>query len=164
MINPAVLPEQFYLDLAVGLLSFEEICDNYELPEEDLDDMVESPIYQRRLRLAIQAVEDDGRAFKARCRTLVTDNLHRVTQIMADPEAPASTRLEAFKTLVKFGELEPVKQEQAQASGPSLSLTIVAPGGERTEHSLIEAQPINPDDEADEFNRGRTLVSMFGAE
>lgn len=125
------LPDRLFLDLAIGLDSFEDICDNYNIPESELPSLDEDPLFRRRVRLAKQAVHDDGVAFKARCRTIVADAIATVESIIEDPEAPASVRLEAFKTLVKFGELEPKQDVKSVASmSPGLSLTIIAPNSE----------------------------------
>lgn len=170
MIKPADLPEQFYVDLAVGLQPFEDICDNYEIPEKDIANLVSDAHYQRRFRLACQAVEDDGRAFRARCRTLATKHLLSLENLIIDPETSASVRLETFKTLAKFGELEPAKPEQAGAVGPSLSLTIVAPDGSQISTGIgdlpaLEALPLDDADDPDNSDlTDESLALEFNAQ
>lgn len=127
------LPEEFFIDLAVGTNSFLEICDNYDIDEPTANYLESQPLFQRRLRIAQQVVEDDGTAFRSRCRVAVANSVHHVVHMMQDTDVPASTQLDAFKTLVKYGGLEPQKEESAAANGPSLVLNIVAPDGTATD-------------------------------
>lgn len=132
------LPEEFFIDIAVGVNSFTEICDNYEITEPQSVALENDPVFQRRLRMAQEIVETDGTAFKARCRAAVTNSVHNVVHMMQDVDVPASTQLDAFKTLVKYGGLEPVKSDDGVGTGPQLVLNIVAPDG--TNHNFGAAQ------------------------
>lgn len=123
------LPEEFFIDLAVGTNSFVEICDNYGIDAATADTLEADPVFTRRLRIATQVVEDDGRAFRSRCRVAVTNSVHHIVHMMQDSDVPASTQLDAFKTLVKYGDLEPATKGEG-VGGPSLVLQIVGPGGE----------------------------------
>ncbi len=123
------IPDPFYLEVAIGVNTFEEVCDNYGLSPADVEALETDPMFGRRLRQAKTSVEEDGRAFRARCRNIVSNNLITVEGLMRDPDTSPSVQLEAFKTLVKYGELEPRAVETQGSGGPSLTLTIVAPGG-----------------------------------
>jgi hypothetical protein len=127
------LPEEFFIDLAVGTNSYVEICDNYGIDESTSVVLESDPLFQRRLRIAQQVVEDDGTAFRSRCRVAVANSVHHVVHMMQDTDVPASTQLDAFKTLVKYGGLEPQKEDNSGVSGPQLVLNIVAPDGTTTD-------------------------------
>ena len=58
--------------------------------------------------------------------------------MMQDMDVPASTQLDAFKTLVKYGGLEPAKSDDTAGTGPQLVLNIVAPDG--TTHNFGNTQ------------------------
>ena len=150
--TPRDLPEAFYIDVAVGVQSYEEICRMYEVPDHVAAQLEHHSEFQRRLSLATQAVEDDGRAFRARCRTIVNNSVAHMSNLMRDPDTPASTQLEAFKTLAKYGELEPDKAVAAD-TGPQLTLNIIAPDGSAgmsldmgsgSQGKVIEHQPPEP--------------------
>lgn len=131
MINPKDLPDNFYLAAAVGVQSFEDILRMYDIPEEDAEELTAHPVFQQRLLLAKDAVETDGTAFFARCRLLAGQTMPAMISLIQDPATPATVQLEAWKTLVKYGRLEPQPKEQAAGpSGPQLTLTIIAPNGE----------------------------------
>lgn len=131
MINPKDLPDNFYLAAAVGIQSFEDILRMYDIPEEDAGELTAHPVFQQRLLLARDAVETDGTAFFARCRLLAGQTMPSMIDLIQDPATPATVQLEAWKTLVKYGRLEPQPKEQtAGPTGPQLTLTIIAPNGE----------------------------------
>lgn len=123
------LPEQFFIDLAVGVHTFEDICAIYSVDPEAVEDVESDDLFVQRFNLAKQAVEDSGEAFRARCRTIVHRALPLMETLMGDPDAPATARLDAFKSLVKYGELEPAKQETTDRAGPQFVLNIIAPDG-----------------------------------
>jgi hypothetical protein len=128
-LSPEDLPTRFFIDVAVGVSPFEEICQAYGLDHTQVTTLAEDPVFAQRAVLAKQSVEEDGRAFRARCRTVVHEALPRMHAIIHDPDVPASTQVNAFQALVKYGKLEP-ETEQANQGGNYLSLTIIAPGGE----------------------------------
>ena len=124
------LPEQFFVDLAVGAREFLDICDNYGISKDEAEQLEHHPVFQRRFRIAEQAVVDDGTAFRARCRLVVSNSIPHIMGLMTDPEVSPSVQLDAFKTLAKYGELEPApKTSQSGPTGPQLVLNILPPGG-----------------------------------
>lgn len=161
-------PEEFFVDLAIGVSSFTEICDNYEVPPAVAAQLESDPVFQRRLRMATQVVEDTGEAFRSRCRVVVSNNVQNIANMMRDNDVPASTQLDAFKTLVKFGGLEPTRDAATGPTGPQLVLNIVAPDG--TTHAIGGTQPrtitAEPVEDA-EFTELEVLPpaasSLFGA-
>lgn len=129
--NPKDLPDNFYLAAAVGIQPFEDILRMYDIPEEEADELTIHPVFQQRLLLAKDAVETDGTAFFARCRLLAGQTMPTMVNMIQDPSTPASVQLDAWRTLVKYGRLEPQPKEQsAGPGGPQLTLTIIAPNGE----------------------------------
>ncbi len=127
--RPNQFPDQFYIDLAVGVRSFEDICQAYGLRPEEVEHVENDTDFQQRFKLAQQAVDDDGRAFAARCRTVVTRSIPHMEQLMRDPETPASTQLETFKALVKYGKLEPEKSSDQTQTGPQITFNILNADG-----------------------------------
>ena len=127
------LPDRFFLELAIGVQSFETICAIYNLDPETINQYEDDPTFQRGLAIAEQSVEDDGRAFRARCRTVVHDSIQRIQTLIKDPEVPPATQLNAFQTLVKYSGMEPKPQAQQGAAGTTLTLTIIGPNSQRLE-------------------------------
>jgi len=133
MINPQDLPENFFLSVAVGVQPFEDILRMHEIPADDGDELAADPIFQQRLLAAQELVEDSGQAFRARCRVIANDALPHIRALLRDTATPPSVQLEAFKTIAKYGKLEPEPPSAHQNTGPTgpqLTLTIIAPNGE----------------------------------
>jgi hypothetical protein len=128
-VNPTDFPEQFYIDLAVGVAPFADICAMYRLDPAAVGALENDPDFRRLFLSAQQAVDDDGSAFRARCNTLVSQNVAAMGRMIVDPDVPPSTRLEVFRTLAKYANLEPVKEAAAGPPGPSLVFNIYAPDG-----------------------------------
>lgn len=137
------IPERFYIDIAVGVLPFKDVCAVHKLDPVQVEAIEDDPIFQQRVKVAQQAVDDDGRAFRARCRSIINRSVVQMERLMGDPETPASTRLETFKTLAKYGEMEPEKQAEAGKSGPTLSLTIIAPDGSSGFEQPVQGQIVS---------------------
>jgi hypothetical protein len=168
------IPEEFFIDLAVGVGTYLDICDNYNIDETAASQLENDPLFQRRLRIAQQSVEDDGSAFRARCRVAVSESVDAVLHMIKDPDVPSSTQLDAFKTLARFGGLEPAKVEAGNAGGPALVLNIVAPDGsnatlstvnspeESSVGSIIEGSA-SPVLDIEEPKAPKQVSTMFGA-
>lgn len=128
---PVDLPDRFFIDLAIGAQTFEEICRIYDLDPAQVEPHTDDPRFMQRLAQAEQSVADDGRAFRARCRRVVHDAIPRMHSLIHNPDVPAATQLSAFQTLVKFSGMEPEKQAAQAGSGTTLTLNIIAPDGSR---------------------------------
>ena len=143
IITAESLPDTFFITMAIGVKPMKEVMELYELTPADLTNLDTDPVFHQRLALAKDAVETDGSAFFARCRLLAGETLTHVTTLIRDPGTPAATQLEAWKTLVKYGRLEP-SPAAATAAGPSLTFTIITPQGETVVSTQLEP-PHNPD-------------------
>jgi hypothetical protein len=128
--------EQFFIELAIGTSSFDDVCWANGYDPANVRPWETDPAFLRKLAVATSAVEDDGRAFRARCRVVVTSTLTTMQQLIEDAQLPAGARVDAFKTMAKCGELEPTASGAALAPGTGLSLTIVAPNGDRLEANI----------------------------
>ena len=155
MTNPNALPEEFFVAVAVGIQPYADVCAVYGVPPEDQDSLQNDPAFKRRLLTAEAAVEDSGEAFSARCRFLANDAVSSIIDLIKNPESPASVQLEAFRSLVRFGKLEPkVDALPVGSTGPQLVLTIVAPNGTTNTTVAVPAMPQLPfaPDSADPFD------------
>ena len=123
------LPDTFFITMAIGVKPMKEVMELYELTPADLTSLDADPLFHQRMAQAKDAVETDGSAFFARCRLLAGETLANVTTLIRDPGTSPATQLEAWKTLVKYGRLEP-SPAAATAAGPSLTFTIITPQGD----------------------------------
>jgi hypothetical protein len=144
------IPENFYIDIAVGVLPFADVCALHKLDPAEVEQLEGDPTFKQRMGIAQQSVDDDGRAFRARCRSIVNRSIARMESLMGDPSTPASTRLDAFKTLARFGELEPEKKEVAEGSkGPQLVFNIYGPDGQPLIEQPVQGRVVSDQDTED---------------
>lgn len=141
-------PPALFIDLAIGASAFDDCCWANGLDPAKVRPWEGDPEFEHRMAAARRAVDDDGRAFAARCRVVVQDNVKQMESIIRDTETTASHRIDAFKTLAKLGRLEPSEHNVA-APGTGLSLTIIAPGGEALVINAAPQQVAAPDNVID---------------
>lgn len=140
---PVEIPEfspELYIDLAIGTASFDDVCWANGYDPAVVQPWTQYPQFENNLQIAKRAVEDDGRAFQARCRRVVQDNVMEMEGIIQNREVTANHRIDAFKTLAKLGKLEP-QESNGVAGGAALSLTIIAPGGQEVVINQSDAEP-----------------------
>lgn len=138
--DPKHLPDEFYLALAVGVRPYQDVLTMFDINEEAAANLNDHPVFQQRLLLARNAVESDGTAFFARCRLLAGDTMPKIVRIIQDEETPPSVKLEAWKSLVKYGRLEPQPQQGPPA--PVLTLNFVGPDGSNLFPPAIASTPV----------------------
>lgn len=144
--DPHQLSERFFIDLAVGVMPFADICALHKVTPAAVEAIEDHPVFKQRMTQAQQAVDDDGRAFRARCRSIINQSVNRMERLMADPDVPASTRLETFKTLAKYGQLEPQEKAANQGpSGPQLVFNIYGPDGQPLMEQQVQGKTIEHD-------------------
>jgi hypothetical protein len=84
-----------------------EILARYEMADPDFYRLSELPLFRRELALAIREVRAEGVSFAAKAKVQAEEYLVVLDGMVHDRETPASTRLEAIKSAVKWGRLEP---------------------------------------------------------
>ena len=147
MLSVADIPEQFYIDLAIGAKPTREIYDAYGLEQELVDS--KDMVFVQKCRTAKRTVESTDTAFRARCKAIVQDSLPVMRKLILDPDISPAVRTDAFKTMVKYAGLEPQPTAAQNALGVGLSLTIIAPGGQRLETSVTPRPVIEAQDSSD---------------
>ena len=71
-------------------------------------------------------VRENGASFRAKARIQAESYLPVVDDMIWDKEIAPSTRLDAVKSVVRWGDLEPKeKKEQAQQTQPQINVQIL---------------------------------------
>lgn len=99
------------LDLAVGIDSIDEILDRYSLSEAEFNRLSETQSFRRELAGTIRDVRENGVAFSSKAKVQAEVYLGVLDDMINDPETPASVRLEAIRSTVKWGKLEPREEK-----------------------------------------------------
>ena len=111
------------LDLAVGVEGMEDILSRYSLTLDEYYALSSTPAFRRELALAVRDVRENGVTFAAKARVQAELYLEVLENIVYDTSTPASTRLEAIRSAVKWGRLEP-KDDKAGDSGPTTQVNV----------------------------------------
>lgn len=115
---------RFVLELAIGVDSLEDILDRYGIPPDRYSSLVELPAFRRELAATIRDVRENGATFKAKARVQAESYLEIVDELVYSEEVPAGVRLDAIKSLVKWGGLEPKEEKDAGLGGQSVNIQI----------------------------------------
>jgi len=95
------------LDLALGVDSLQDILDRYDLNNEEYNALSTTPAFRRDLAQAIKDIREDGLSFSTKARIQAETYLPILDEMVNSLETPASVRLEAIRSTVAWGRLEP---------------------------------------------------------
>jgi hypothetical protein len=112
-------PARLTFDLAVGDVEEEDICDLYKITPLELHKLYEYAPFRMEVANHRRAIQREGVTFRMKARLqgeIYLENLH---DIISSDSCPASVKLAAIQSVVKWGGLEPVNNT------PSQSTTIV---------------------------------------
>jgi len=98
---------RFVLDLALGLDELDTILTRYGLTEQEFELLSTIPAFRRELALTIRDARENGVTFAGKARTQAEGYLEVLDALVYDSGTPASTRLEAIRSTVKWAKLEP---------------------------------------------------------
>jgi len=98
---------RFIMDLALGLDELDTILTRYGLTEQEFDTLSKVPAFRRELALTIRDARENGVTFAGKARTQAEGYLEVLDALVYDAGTPASTRLEAIRSTVKWAKLEP---------------------------------------------------------
>jgi hypothetical protein len=97
-------------ELALGVYSLDEILDRHGLTHHQLDLLYDHPVFHKQALDARKEVAEHGLTFRAKSRLQAEEYLRVLDTLVMDPEVSASVRLDAIKSVVKWGDLEPDKK------------------------------------------------------
>lgn len=100
------------IDLAVGVDALPEILDRYDLSLDEFNALSQTQVFRRELALVIRDVRENGLSFTQKARVQAESYLEVMDQLVYDVATPASTRLEAIRSMVKYGKLEPKEDKE----------------------------------------------------
>lgn len=125
-IRPAInhWPPQLVIDLALGVEGTDEILERYALDSNDLDALSTNPAFRAQLVEARNIVAKEGLTFRKKAALLAEMHLDTISSLVDDVDAPAATRLAAFQSLAKLGNLEPIKEDKANQNNMQFNLQI----------------------------------------
>lgn len=122
-VSPNLWDPRLVLDLAVGVDSLEDILIRYDLSEREFELLNQVQAFRRELALTIRDVRENGVPFTSKARVQAESYLEVVDNMVLDSETPASVRLDAIKSIVKWGKLEP-KDDKASDTTNATQINV----------------------------------------
>lgn len=102
---------QLIMDLALGLDDTEAIRVRHGLTEQDLETLYTIPSFKRDIAVLMRELNESGVTFSRKAALQAESYLSTIDAIMLNPNTPAATRVDIFKTVTKFGKLEPKEEK-----------------------------------------------------
>jgi len=115
---------RFIMDLALGLDELDTILTRYGLTEQEFELLSTIPAFRRELALTIRDARENGVTFAGKARTQAEGYLEVLDALVYDPGTPASTRLEAIRSTVKWGKLEVTAGEKDATNAQQINISI----------------------------------------
>ncbi len=132
-INPVLA-----FEVALGMLSIDEIAQKHGLPATDLRGFVENPHFSKMVDDFKVDLEAHGVSFRLKAALQAEMYMDTTLWAMAnDATTPSQVKLDYFKQLTKVGGLEP-KPQTGNEGGPGFRLVINL-GNDAPNGRLIEA-------------------------
>lgn len=127
--DPAAMgwPPTLPLEVALRAASPAEICDAYELSEEDWNSLLDNPAFIQEVADAAAALKKDGMSFKMKARLQSEELLKTSWALIHAPndDVPPSVKADLIKFTIRAAGLDGSKDQAAsQNQGPALSINI----------------------------------------
>lgn len=103
------------LDLAIGVDALDEILLRYGLTEQEFSILSETMAFRRELAMAMRDARENGAPFAQKAKVQAEAYLEVLDDLVYSNATPANVRLEAIRSIVKWGRLEPPKESKDDA-------------------------------------------------
>jgi len=127
-----LLPEQssanqwdprLILDLALGIEDTRDILTRYGLTDNDYIALCGSRTFRQELAVTIRDIHENGLPFRAKARVQAEAYLEVINDLVYDDNTPATTKLEAIRSTVRWANLEP-KEEKGPDAGSGQTVNV----------------------------------------
>lgn len=115
-------PARLSFDLAMGE-SDDSICEIYGLGAYELKRIKENGAFRREVAEHKREIQEHGVTFRAKARLQAEEYLLNIDDLVQSPDVPASVKLEAIKSVVRWGGLDPGPSNKPEG-GPMISNKI----------------------------------------
>ena len=112
------------LDLAIAVDDITVILPRYGLTEAEFNILSETPVFRRELAMAMREARENGLPFANKAKYQAESYLEVLDELVYSAETPASVRLEAIRSTVKWARLEQPTGAEAQGNAPQISVQI----------------------------------------
>lgn len=121
--RPRDYPQNFCMELALGLEDEEVLCIRYDLTPYEYECLKENHAFQKDLASWRSRMAEDGLSFKLKARVQAESYLQEIDSIITSIDTSAETKLNAITRCVEWAGLGP-KQQDGKNSGTSVTINI----------------------------------------
>lgn len=118
-------PALLTFELALGINSLDTILNKYNLSREEYDYISQLPAFRKELVSHVNNIEKNGLTFKIKAAAQAESYLEVLDEIVHNASNPVSTRLDAIKSSVKWGGLEPKEEKEGNQNNTQFNIQIV---------------------------------------
>ena len=123
--SPNKWDPRLVIDIALELAEPKELLDRYGLDFEDLAALMRNPVFRHEVASAGRELREKGLTFQRKAAAQAETYLSVLDSIVTGTETPASTKLAAIQSVVKWGHLEPKEvKNDGGGSGPTVNVQI----------------------------------------
>lgn len=129
--NPAdaTYPPTLPIELALGLNSPKEICDEYGLSRADFEAISRIPQFIAQFDWAMEEKERPGGLVRLQCAMMSQDAVRVMHTAMMDVENNINQRAGHAKDILRFAGFEPERRKEASEAGERFAININFNGG-----------------------------------
>lgn len=123
---PSPWDPRLVMDLALEVDALPDILLRYDLTVDDYHALCGNLAFRRDLSMAIRELKENGLTFQHKARVQAEHYLSIVDDLVNNFDTPASVKLEAIKSTVSWGRLDPKldKNAEAQANATQINVNI----------------------------------------
>ena len=127
-----LLPEQssanqwdprLILDLALGIEDTRDILTRYGLTDNDYIALCGSRTFRQELAVTIRDIHENGLPFRAKARIQAEAYLEVINDLVYNETTPATTKLEAIRSTVRWANLEP-KEDKSESGNTQAQINV----------------------------------------
>ena len=111
------------LDLALGIEDTRQVLERYGLTDNDYIVLCGSRVFRQELAVTIRDVHENGLPFRAKARVQAEAYLEVINDLVYNETTPATTKLEAIRSTVRWANLEP-KEDKSESGNTQAQINV----------------------------------------
>jgi len=112
-------------DVALGLEDEDTLFARHSLTKQDWENINTHPMFLRQVAEQARDMGESGLSFKAKAKIQAEMYLTDIDRMVSSPATDQKVRLEAIRSMVKWGGLEPIPNKEDGAGVTQVNLQII---------------------------------------
>ena len=119
-------PPRLAFDLALGVDDIEDVLERYHMTAEQFAALAEVPLFKATYKKYKLEIRERGESFRVKAKIQAEELLDTTWDIIHHPDTPRSVALDAIKSIVKWADLEPKKEDATPANQFNIQINMGA--------------------------------------